>query len=116
MEFVLVLVCLTSRDFLFFSIVLFLIVMAVLFITFTSLSIATFWLHICKMLAVIVDLIYSFKFRMERQRREEEQKSRTSRKGNEAEQSILNRVSGLYYSLLSLSKGVGSVPLEFRCK
>lgn len=36
-------------------------------------------------------------YRMERQRREEEQKSRSSKKALEAEQSILNRV-GVHFS------------------
>ena len=37
-------------------------------------------------------------FRMERQRREEELKNRSSKKGQDAEQVILNRVGCLYYT------------------
>ena len=41
-------------------------------------------------------IIYNLHARMDRQRREEELKNRSSKKGQEAEQAILNRVSLLF--------------------
>jgi len=46
--------------------------------------------------SLLIYLFYAIHIRMERQRREEELKGgRSSKKGQDAEQSILNRVGGL---------------------
>lgn len=49
---------------------------------------------------------------MERQRREEELKSRSSKKGHEAEQAILNRVS-FYFREIFIHVAICSVCLAF---
>jgi hypothetical protein len=51
-------------------------------------------MYICE--AVIWSGDYIIYFRMERQRREDELKGRSSKKGHDAEQSILNRVGVIF--------------------